>query len=148
SVSRVPREVWASTDNPEIVSDLRRVSYWVISGGDQPLGLARMEIKPVTSDDAQALVPPDVPDEQSYLIAEEVKSLTFSYFDGTSWQDTWDGTQPGADGVTPMGPPNAIAIVLGISRPGEKNPDPANLKYYRHVIAIPTANGTMQTISP
>jgi len=47
-----------------------------------------------------------------------VKTLTFSYFDGTDWQDSWDGTQLGSDGMTPVGAPLAIAITIGIAPPG------------------------------
>jgi prepilin-type N-terminal cleavage/methylation domain-containing protein len=126
SISRVPRELNFTPDtttNPDSqpgVCDLRRITYWLAGGGGTPLGLARQELKLVTSDDAND-VPPDVPDEASYVIADEVKSLTFSYFDGNAWQDSWDGTMPGADGMTPMGPPLAIAITVGISS-GSPNP--------------------------
>jgi hypothetical protein len=97
----------------------------------------------VTSDDATAL-PPDIPDEASLVIAEEVKSLTFSYWDGTNWQDTWDGTQTGSDGQTPIGPPLAIAIVIGLAPPGSSVDSQPPLKYYRQVVPLPTANGATQ----
>jgi hypothetical protein len=150
-VSKVPRELnWnmdpSNTDGQPAVTDQRRITYWLVGGGDSPLGLARQEYKPVTSSDAATNVPPDVPDEPSYVIAEEVKSLNFSYFDGSSWQDTWDGTAPGADGTTPQGPPLAIAITIGIANPGANGEigGPDNLKTFRHVVAIPTANGLPQ----
>src|SRR5262249_17299391 len=76
-------------------------------------------------------------DEASHVIAPEVKSLQFRYFDGSNWQDSWDGTQPGPDGVTPQGPPRAIELTIGFGTPD--NPDAA-LKTVRHVIAIPPAN--------
>ena len=104
----------------------------------------RQEMKLVTSDDASTLIPPNIPDEAAHVIAEEVKSLTFSYFDGSQWQDTWDSTQPGADGATPKGPPLAIAIVIGIPAPGAERTNNGNLKQYRHVVAIPSANGATQ----
>ena len=109
--------------------------YWLAKDNGSAQGLARKEYTAVTSDDAQNTLPPDVPDEASCVIAEEVQSLTFSYFDGTSWQDSWDSTTLGPDGVTPIGPPVAIAIVLGLPAPGS-----SDLKSYRHVVAIPTAN--------
>src|SRR2546421_10282773 len=93
----------------------------------------------------------NIPDEAAHVIAEEVKSLTFSYFDGSQWQDTWDSTQPGADGATPKGPPLAIAIVIGIPAPGAERTNSGNLKQYRHVVAIPSAHGATQpntTTSP
>jgi hypothetical protein len=151
SVSKVPRElqfgVASGSDQPQqVVADQRRITYWLVGNGDSPLGLARQEIKAVTSADLTAAVPPDVPDEGSFVIAEEVKSLTFSYFDGSSWQDTWDGTAPGSDGVTPQGPPLAIAITIGVAMPGRngEQDDPNNMRLIRHVVAIPTANGASQ----
>src|SRR5439155_27045940 len=111
--------------------------------GGNPTGLARQEVTAVTSDQAMADVPPNIPDEDSLVIAPEVKNLTFSYWDGTNWQDTWDGTTPGADGSTPVGPPVAIAVTLGIDSSTSDSPpngDPP-LKLYRHVVVIPTANG-------
>ena len=141
-VSRVPRELYLNIniDAPPVVSDLRRVSYWLPGGQDSPTGLARQEVLLVTSDDALQNLPPGIDIESSYVIAEEVRSLIFQYFDGTNWQDTWDSTVPGADGVTPIGSPRAIAVTVGVARPGANG----NVKIYRHVIAITSANGTTQ----
>lgn len=148
SMSRLPREVdFALTtgvdpENLPLVCDIRRITYWLVNGGDLPLGLARQELKLVASDDLMAALPPEIPDELSYLMAEEVKSLTFSYWDGSAWSDTWDSTQVGADGMTPLGPPVGIAIVVGIATPGARGE--SNLKTYRHFIHLPTANGLPQ----
>ena len=148
TVSQWPRELNlspdAAADVQPIVSDLRRITYWLAGGEGNALGLARQEMKLVTSDDASTLIPPNIPDEAAHVIAEEVKSLTFSYFDGSQWQDTWDSTQPGADGATPKGPPLAVAIVIGIPAPGAQRTNNGNLKQYRHVVAIPSANGATQ----
>ena len=150
-ISRVPQpgNPIPGADDPTQplgASDLRRVSYWLAGGGDSPLGLARQELTAVTSSDALSAVPPGIPDEASMVIAEEVKGLTFSYFDGTAWQDTWDGTAAGPDGSTPVGPPVAIAVTLGIalsSSDGSAEAEQA-VKLYRHVVPILTANGTSQ----
>jgi hypothetical protein len=148
TVSRIPRELYNldnNSDTPPIVSDLRRITYWLSGTPDHPLGLARQEVKVVTSDDLMSSIPPDVPDESSYVIAEEVQSLVISYWDGQAWQDSWDGSQPGADGVTPMGPPLAVSIEIGIVKAGSvstnKATDDRPIKTIRHVVAIPTANG-------
>jgi hypothetical protein len=149
-ISRVPRELnpIPGADNPDQpmgLSDLRRISYW-LAGGSSPSGLARQELTAVTSADAMANVPPNIPDEDSLIIAPEVKSLTFSYWDGNAWQDTWDGTQAGPDGSTPVGPPLAIAVTLGIAPSGSDNNPGTDqpLKLYRHVVPILTANGVSQ----
>lgn len=148
-ISTVPREALATLNTQDatapVVSDLRRVSYWLVGGDSGPGGLARQEIPIITSDDALENLPPGIDNESSFVIADEVTDLSFQYFDGTDWQDSWDSTTLGADGVTPIGSPRAIAVTLSIARP--KSPgvpqtgDPAT-KTYRHVIVIPSANGT------
>ena len=77
--------------------------------------MARQEIPLVTSDDALQNLPPGIDNESSYVLADEVRSLNFQYFDGTDWQDSWDSTALGADGVTPVGSPRAIAVTIGIA---------------------------------
>jgi len=155
TVSKWPRELDlspnASPDSePTGVSDLRRITYWVAGGSGSPVGLARQEVKVVTSSDANLApsIPPSVPDEASYVIAEEVKNLQFQYWDGTSWQDSWDSTQAGADGSTPQGPPLAIAITMDLALPGSGNGNgqeaKPRVKSYRHVVPILTANGATQ----
>ena len=77
------------------------------------------------------------------VIAPEVVQLQFRYFDGTDWQDTWDGSQPGPDGMTPMGPPRAIEITLGVRQPTPEGGDATantNVKTYVHYVAIEAAN--------
>ncbi len=145
-VSRVPRELYMNinSDTPPVVSDLRRVSYWLLGGADNPAGLARQEVPIGTSDDALQNLPPGIDNESSFLIADEVRSLNFQYFDGTNWQDNWDSTTPGADGVTPIGSPRAVAVTVGVARPGAIG----TVKIYRHVIAISSANGTTQQSQP
>jgi prepilin-type N-terminal cleavage/methylation domain-containing protein len=139
-----PNQTDPSTD-VSTSTDLRYVIYWLASGSDSAGGLARQEISAVTASDALATMPPGIPNESSYIIAEQVKSLTFSYFDGQSWQDTWDGTTAGPDGVTPLGPPSAIAITLGLETPGGTDPTTgqANMQQFRHVVVIPSANGAL-----
>jgi hypothetical protein len=139
-VSRISSDLSPLLTNQPVASDLRRVVYWMASSG----GLARQEIKLATSDDALVTVPPDIPDEANLVIAEEVQSVTFRYFDGTAWQDSWDGTQAGSSSGSSKGPPLAVEITLVVATPSSQSQtgDTSNLKTYRHVVAIPTANGT------
>jgi hypothetical protein len=111
--------------------DVWRVSYFL--AGDR--GLARQEIRVVTSDDVDT-VPIDV-DDNTKILAEEVKSVYFRYFDGTTWQDSWDGSTPGADGVTPQGPPMAVEITLTIGYPGSDQ-----TKTIQDVVAFHAAQGS------
>lgn len=152
-ISQVPSEVIippsqaASSDTaPPLVSDLRRITYWLSGDSNAPGGLARQEITIATTDISNAPLPPGLPDESTFVIAPEVQSLQFSYFDGTNWNDSWDGTIPGANGKSPLGPPVAIAITVGIVMPGTDLKSTTNppLQSYRHVVAIATANGISQ----
>jgi hypothetical protein len=157
-ISRLPREAFTNPTggananplngadpNAPVVSDLRKITYWLAGGDNNPLGLARQEVKLVTSDEALDDSLPD--NEADFVVAEEVKSLGFSYYDGNEWQDSWDGTTLGPDGMTPIGPPLAIAITVGMALPdADADPDnPPPLRQYRHVVAIPTANGSTQS---
>jgi type II secretory pathway pseudopilin PulG len=147
-ISRVPTEVWASQNNqaPPVASDLRRITYWM----DGSRGLCRLEQRVITSADAlDSSIPPANSDASQALMSKDVKSLEISYFDGTTWQDSWDSTTVGDDGDTPIGSPRAIAIKIGYlprRAPGDFTVGQQNsqLKYYRHVIAIQTANGATQ----
>src|SRR6266851_2974296 len=132
-LSKYPREdfVPLGADVPPPVSDLRRITYWLAPGG-----LARQEVKIITSQ--------DITEEAYQIMAPEVLSLTFSYFDGTDWQDSWDSTTMGADGVTPIGPPRLVAITIGLVNPSGSDGDSI---VRRHVVPIATANGTTSSTS-
>jgi prepilin-type N-terminal cleavage/methylation domain-containing protein len=141
-IGRVPREALptdpSAASQTVIVNDIRRVSWWMPSSG-----LARQEVAIQTSQDALENLPPGIADEDSYVLAREVKNLQFQYFDGTDWQDSWDCTQLGTDGLTPIGPPQAIAVTIEIAIPQDGiTDDEAPTKRYRHVVACFTANGT------
>ena len=84
-----------------------------------------------------------MPEEANFIIAEDVRSLTFSYYDGSSWNDTWDGTQAGADGTTPIGPPVAIAITITLAPPNSTADSEVGVKTYRQTVNLPTANGAL-----
>jgi hypothetical protein len=155
--TRVPREVLSNLSGPLTganlppASDQRVVSYWIAGSGDSPLGLARREIPLVTSDDAQDL-PPGLPDEGSFVIAPEVKSLSIRYFDpqtgafmdeGSRWPD--DAT--GYDGTTPFGPPPAIELTIEIAAPRRGKHAEEKTRKYTQVVFIPTANGVPASVA-
>jgi hypothetical protein len=127
-----------------IPSDLHRISYWLGSNG----GLCRQDVPWFSNDSfytVDTIVFEQGKTENDYLIAREVTDLGFEYYDinatsdDTGWNEYWDGTQPGPDGITPLGPPTAIRVRLTI-----KTTDPSGketTKDYMHVIPIVTANG-------
>jgi hypothetical protein len=151
-ISRVPREMINSQlqqQEPEspTAGDLRRVSYWLNGDSGSGQGLIKQEVPVITSDaagviDLSQLPPSNMPgpdDPTVKVVLNEVRSLQFEYFDGTSWDnETWDSTQPGADGVTPIGSPVAIRVTIELAQPGNPNVT----KTYKHVITFMTANGT------
>ena len=146
-INRVPRDANNSNSDPNAPTsgDQGRIDYWLAGGDGSPMGLARRESFWSTSDEA-ATSPPDTPDDLSQIIAEEVRSVAFSYFDGTSWTDVWDGSTLGSDNMTPIGPPVLIAITISVAIPGSGNSGD-DLKMYRHVVALTTANGMAQSSS-
>jgi prepilin-type N-terminal cleavage/methylation domain-containing protein len=149
-IGRVPRsnfQVDTSTSNSNnsqntqpTDSDLRRIDYWYVYDPDNS-GLARQEVVMVTNQDDINSLPPGIADETSYIFAKEVMAVTFEYFDGTTWQSSWDGTVLGSDGVTPLGPPLAIAITISVGRSDVKTTDVSDPSVLttRHVVHIPTA---------
>ncbi len=147
--TRAPRELLALNGTPggdPILSDQRVVSYWLAgASGDSSLGLARREVSLVTSDEAQLLAP-DIPDEMNYVIAPEVKSLSFRYLDPqkNAWLDEgsrWPDDATGYDGSTPTGPPVAVEITLEIAKVRRSSRVKESVRKYRQVVFIPTANG-------
>jgi hypothetical protein len=148
-VSRVPRDelnMLVSGNVPPVpAGDQRSVSYWLASSGT---GLARQDLQLVTSDNAMMGAAAVGGNDSQYVIAPEVQSLTFSYFDGTNWNDTWDATVPGGNDNVPIGPPVAIQIILGLAPPGTPagtTVDADQITTYRHVIFLPTSNGAAAT---
>ena len=127
--------------------DLRRITYWVdISGGHEHGGLYRQEIGRQNGDSVTDLnllsssMPPDASDPYSTLIAKGVLEVTFEYYDGMQWTDTWDGTSVNTyDEVTPIGPPVAVAINIKIARrrreAGEPPSDPKTYRSFRQVVS-------------
>ncbi|MBX3438967.1 MAG: hypothetical protein KF861_15860 [Planctomycetaceae bacterium] len=83
------------------------------------------------------------------ILAPEIVSLSFAYWDGAEWSESWDT-------VTNGRLPAAIEVTLGVDTRGRsqdgletqslsdriRNPSterPVQPKYYRHVVALPLA---------
>jgi prepilin-type N-terminal cleavage/methylation domain-containing protein len=123
----------AAEQQQQNASDIRRITYWLTNSG-----LARQEVTRVTADDDDSALPPNV-DESKFIYAEDVVGLSFQYFDGTAWTDTWDGSTLGADGKTPIGPPRLIQITMTIRYAGTQGAE-AKEKTFIHSVAIGAAN--------
>lgn len=125
-------------------SDLRRITYWLAGDAISPQGLARQEIKLATASDALTIGLPSVDDESTRILAPEATRLSFEYFDGQTWQTSWDGTFLKLDGKTPVGPPAAIAITITVALESTRPGSPRRETTARHVVFLPTANGQDQ----
>jgi prepilin-type N-terminal cleavage/methylation domain-containing protein len=97
-----------SNANDQLSSDQRQVIYWFVEGS----GLYRRERPWVTDTDVNANIDMDATAPETVLLAEEVTAATFEFTDGVDWYSSWDGTQPGPDGVTPQGAPRAVRLTL------------------------------------
>jgi hypothetical protein len=165
-MSRNPKETWKiprstgqdgntdigirQSDGTELVSDTRMVAYWFVDNGNGQGGLARKEFKIPLTDDALNLNLPEGNEQNRFIIVPEALAVQFQYWDGTQYWESWDSTQVGADGVTPMGPPMAIQIqlTLDLTTNGTGNlNDPNTSKTFTHVIAINTASGTATIVN-
>jgi prepilin-type N-terminal cleavage/methylation domain-containing protein len=127
-------------ESPDVPNpaDVRRVVYWMTDWG-----LARQELPWVTAEQLQNSTDPLIEDgkeERDYVISEEVTKLTIEYWDGSAWQETWDGRTLNSDGVTLLGPPMAIRVRFTLNVPGP-NPGEMVEKEFWHTINIRSAPG-------
>jgi prepilin-type N-terminal cleavage/methylation domain-containing protein len=146
--SRVPDPNYVPANSTDPVpSDIRRISYWL---GSTNGGLCRQEIPWFSNDTfqmANSITYETGKTDDDYMIAPEVDSLQFEFFDINTvptgsdgdWASQWDGTQPGPDGVTPYGPPTAIRITFSLKLTDGNGK--TETKMYQHVIPLLTANG-------
>ena len=123
--------------------DIKRITYWVPGEGR---GLARWESSQVTSPEvvSTSILPTDV---DQYIVAPEVRSIQFSYSDGTLgyWTNFWDSRSLSYDNSTPQGPPRAVKIEVEMDFGDGKT-----TRRYSQVVALPTANtiGLGKVVSP
>jgi prepilin-type N-terminal cleavage/methylation domain-containing protein len=137
-LGRTPEVFGRSADsinpNDQVRADQRQVIYKFVSGR----GLYRAERPWVTADNLSLDLDPDAP--ESVLLADEVADFLVEFSDGTSWTGSWDGTVPGPDGVTPLGPPRAVRVTLTLQIATGRG-DPIK-KTVAQVIPVRAAPGT------
>lgn len=129
-------------------TDVRRISY-ELGSGDQA-GLLRQESIVLAAYDlstGQYVAEDSTADVQPQVIADEVDSLSFRYYDPQSgWVDSWPQAASAYDGTTPVGPPMAIEITIHITSPDKfGGGDAESGRTYRHVVSILTADAAPQT---
>jgi hypothetical protein len=131
-----------NSTSTDISSDLRSVGLWLVTNGSSTVGLARNELKQATSQDVGTDLT-SLPDQNNFVFAKEVQNILFEYFDGTTWQPTWDGsTVVGEDGLSVIGPPAAIRVTLTLRKNNNVNNPDSNEPgaTYQRIIALPTSN--------
>ena len=130
-ISRPPRALVAATSETDAAeasgkSDQASVSYFLadpssgglagqvasMNGGDSSafggvVGLARLEGDRLLIEQAGANDSTDMLASQAKVLAAEVVSLEFAYWDGLEWLDSWDS-------VTSGSLPSAIGVTMGI----------------------------------
>lgn len=152
-IRKAPAKTQRTEPDATVTSDVQRTAYWMVMSGADIVGLARAEIRQATSPDSDTMDPTTLPEQNKFVIAPEVKSIKFEYYDGGGWKSEgseWDGGfSESADGsAPPLGPPAAIRITLTLKRNPNKNApaDQANLDgpVYVSVVAVPTSNSFPQ----
>lgn len=142
-------------------SDLKTVAYFQAGSGTGGLqaavssklaakgksvatGLARMEGDRLTMQMAEKQGNTDALVGQSELLAEEVASVQFRYFDGLEWVTAWDSAARGAL-------PQAVEITVELKFEDQSKGVGLNKKTvvdvsrkYRHVVALPLAASHLQ----
>ena len=123
-------------------SDLQSVAYFVTGQGGGALqslssqpGLARMAGDRLLMQMADQQGNTSAMAANTKILAPEVTSITFYYFDGSSWLTTWDSTSLG-------GLPKAVEVVIEVAPPSAAT-SKANLagsgdsSIYRLVVSFP-----------
>jgi hypothetical protein len=120
-----------TTDGKQLSSDLVRIDYWLSSGG-----LCRQERAWVTSDQTGNNFTFDLSNEANSVIADEVTSVSFEYYDGTSWVQTWEG----GSGLIPT-PPLAVKVTLVFTLPTSRGGESLT-RTLAQTFAVRTAPGS------
>jgi Type II secretion system (T2SS), protein J len=139
------------------LSDLQSVMYFVSGQGGGALqnavsspGLARMAGDRLMMQTADQQGNTSQMADNTRILAPEVATIAFSYFDGTNWVFSWDSATQG-------GLPKAVEIVLELNTPDGAIPtasennataipaSPAATQVYRLIVALPAGKPVIST---
>ena len=164
--ARQPLFVSQAEGSAKLQSDLLSISYFLANAGSEGLagivgdrlrdtanqgngiqGLARLEGDRLSMSNADETGDLEQLAEQSQLLAPEIGSLQFQYFDGTDWLEVWDSIEYGTV-------PQAVKVTIGFRNDeieGGLNIINAKINGYENaysmVIALPLAlPAVLQTI--
>jgi type II secretory pathway pseudopilin PulG len=133
-------------DTPEKMSVYQQVNYSLQPGLNADAGvLVRDTASPPGEDSTSAT------DEEA--LSDQVLGLNFEYFDGTTWTDTWDTTQPTTDttgttdttatDTTTTPPPLPMMIRLTLVLASQDGP-----RTYTTTVSLPMYNSSLSKIEP
>jgi hypothetical protein len=133
------------------MSDLQSVIYFVNGQGGGALqgavsspGLCRMAGDRLLMQMADQQGNTAAMAANTRLLAPEVASIAFYYYDGTTWQVSWDSGTLG-------GLPKAVEIVLELAPTDNRKPSTLQIgagetRVYRLIVAIPASKPVISTL--
>jgi type II secretory pathway pseudopilin PulG len=137
--SDIKRIAWLVALNPSTSADPNSID----PVGDTMGGLFRREVDRAVSAYRQEPDTPPGPDEYTRLMAPEIVSLQFRYWDGTNWLSEWQsssiGGYPLAVEITLLLDPDRTPNVAASPSRGEADVNLENTTLYRTVVHLPVA---------
>ena len=122
----------APVDDTSPFAELQKISYY-LDGNAGPTG-GRELIRAVTRN----LLPPTTTDSDKQLLLNNVRTLAFTYYNGSTWSDTWDTT-------TQTNLPRAIKVQLSVAAPDEDRPAPPAIELVVPLLVTARTNETATT---
>lgn len=114
-------------------------------------GLARLEAERAAVDFADQQMDLNGLAQSAQVLAHEVVSLQFKYFDGVNWLDAWDSSayvEKSVEGELEeviAGLPQAVEITLGLRNEEDTDPGVAD-QTYRLVVSLPIAKKNVDAV--
>lgn len=152
-----------------IAGQLKTVSYFLADSGGGGLqgavadlsssksnsigiqGLARLEAERAAVDFADQQMDLDGLAKSAQVLAHEVVSLQFKYFDGVNWLEAWDSAayvEASVEGELEeklAGLPQAVEIIIGLRNEKDTDPGVAD-QTYRLVVSLPIAKKNVDAL--
>ena len=123
----------APVDDTSPFSELQNISYY-LDGNASPAG-GRDLIRAVTRN----LLPPTTTDSDKQWLLGNVRTLTFTYFNGSTWADTWDST------TQTNNLPRAIKVQLNLAAPDATRAVPPPIELVVPLLVTARTNQTANT---
>ncbi len=123
----------APVDDTSPFSELQNISYY-LDGNAGPTG-GRDLIRAVTRN----LLPPTTTDSDKQWLLGNVRTLTFTYYNGSTWADTWDST------TQTNNLPRAVKVQLNLAAPDSTRAVPPPIELVVPLLVTARTNQTANT---